>query len=245
MQSEQINELVTALSKAQMEFKPVKKDQEAKGKSFSYHYADLATVLEAVREPLSKNGLCLMHTTEWTEGGAFVLIGRLVHISGQFISAHWPLPTNAGPQDLGSHLTYGRRYTATALLGIAAEEDDDAQKVKDDKVSTAKPRTVQGKQPLPPVAPGPNGEAKPQITLMRAKDGSQMNFPVTKRGAAAALESLDVLIEEDPDNWAANREMALHLSSTAGNVEIEMADGKTTVGNHVTALLQRMEGPVP
>lgn len=237
MQSEQIHELATALAKAQISFQPVLKGQEAKGTAFSYHYADLATVLDAVRKPLSDNGLCLMHTTEWTEAGAFVLIGRLIHTSGQYISAAWPLPDNAGPQDLGKHLTYGRRYTATALLGIAAEEDDDAQGVKDKKVSTRAPR-----KPAQPEHPHPSPSVpKKKITLMRAQDGSVMEFDASKAGAIAAFQALDVLLEESENNWEANREVVMRLLTTAPDVSI----GTMTVKEKVDELVTLHEGVVP
>ncbi len=131
--SRNTDKISEALAKAQGEFKAVKKSRTATvhGKSkdgtaikYSYKYADLADVVEAIREPLCKNGLCFTQTLDRDN-----LISTLMHSSGQQISNYVPLVSaqGNGPQALGSSLTYSRRYGLTALLGIAAEEDEDAQ----------------------------------------------------------------------------------------------------------------------
>ncbi|OFW58460.1 MAG: hypothetical protein A2133_00840 [Actinobacteria bacterium RBG_16_64_13] len=128
-QSVEIGELAAALAKAQAEFPSVKKDQTAKIESqkgsYSYTYADLASVLEAVRGPLTKNGLALVQPMTWSDEHPWLLT-RLLHSSGQWIESRYPLAMYERPQEMGSAITYARRYTISALLGIAAEEDDDA-----------------------------------------------------------------------------------------------------------------------
>jgi len=67
--SENINELAAALAKAQASIPPVKKDLSAvietkAGGKYAYAYADLASVLEAIRKPLSDNGLAVIQTVE-------------------------------------------------------------------------------------------------------------------------------------------------------------------------------------
>jgi hypothetical protein len=49
-----------------------------------------------------------------------------LHTSGQWIASEHPLPLSGRPQEIGSALTYARRYSLSALIGIAADEDDDA-----------------------------------------------------------------------------------------------------------------------
>jgi hypothetical protein len=70
---------------------------------------------------LSANGLAFVQTI--SDG---VLHTRLLHTSGQWIASEHPLPMSGKPQEIGSALTYARRYSLSALLGIAADEDDDA-----------------------------------------------------------------------------------------------------------------------
>jgi hypothetical protein len=127
-QSQEIGKLAEALAQAQGNFKPIKKERTAKIESskgsYSYRYADLSDVLDAVRTPLANFGLALIQPITWHEEHPW-LVTRLVHSSGEWIESLYPLGTYDRPQEMGSAITYARRYTLTALLGIAAEEDDD------------------------------------------------------------------------------------------------------------------------
>jgi len=123
-----LGELTAALAKAQAAFPKVLKDRTAKIAStkgeYSYKYADLASLLDAVRKPLSDNGLALVQPIEITERG-MVLHTMLLHSSGAHLDSYYPLATHDRPQEMGSEITYSRRYTAGSILGIASEEDDD------------------------------------------------------------------------------------------------------------------------
>lgn len=90
------------------------------GASYQYKYASLATILSHVRPNLTANGLAVVQIVQ-----PGMLITRLIHTSGQMFEARYALPTTGSAQDLGSAITYGRRYTLVPLLGIAAESDDD------------------------------------------------------------------------------------------------------------------------
>lgn len=128
--SETLGELATALAKAQVEFPAVHKTRTARIKTdkgeYSYVYADLSDVLDAIRKPLADNGLTITQPIV-LEQGATVLVSRLLHASGQWIESTYPLPNYSRPQEMGSAITYARRYTLCALLGITAEDDDDGQ----------------------------------------------------------------------------------------------------------------------
>jgi hypothetical protein len=120
--SEQINELATALSKAQGEIKNAVK--ETKNEFFKSKYADLAAVLEEARKALSKHGLSIVQTTDRRED-AIYLITTMLHISGQWVDSELPLILQKQDmQGLGSALTYARRYSLAAICGIAQEDDD-------------------------------------------------------------------------------------------------------------------------
>lgn len=128
MHSEQVNEIAAALAKAQGEFGAVKKDKTAKVKSdkanYEYAYADLASVIDGVRDALSKNAIAFTQIPGFNDKGAFVLVTKLIHSSGQWIAGEWPLPNQAAPQQMGSSLSYARRYSLCAVAGIATEDDD-------------------------------------------------------------------------------------------------------------------------
>jgi len=117
--SEQINELAAALAKAQGMMDNAIMNRT--NPHFKSKYADLAAIFVAARKPLSANGLAIVQTI-----GDGVLHTRLLHTSGQWIASEHPLPTSGRPQEIGSALTYARRYSLSALIGIAADEDDDA-----------------------------------------------------------------------------------------------------------------------
>ncbi|WP_292222662.1 ERF family protein [Mesorhizobium sp.] len=92
-------------------------------------YATLNAVMTFLRPILENNGFSLVHTTLANGRGA-ALETILLHTSGEYISStiDVPLFKNNDPQAYGSGLTYGRRYSIMALLGLTAqEEDDDAQ----------------------------------------------------------------------------------------------------------------------
>ena len=124
MQSEQTAELSASLAKAQSAMKAAVFNKV--NPHFKNKYADLAAVLDAIRKPLADNGLSITQTTE-VRGDAFVLVTTLRHTSGQWVAGEYPLPIGATPQQLGSALTYARRYSLSSLACIAADEDDDAE----------------------------------------------------------------------------------------------------------------------
>lgn len=120
--SENINEIMTALSKAQGKIQPAAKDKS--NPYFKSKYADLASVWEACREALSEHGLAVVQTVGNKESG-MVLITTLGHSSGQWIRSEMPIVTAKNdPQTLGSAITYYRRYSLSAIVGVAPEDDD-------------------------------------------------------------------------------------------------------------------------
>lgn len=122
-QSEQINELVTALSKAQGEITPALKDSA--NPFFKSKYADLSSVWNACRDPLSRHGLAIVQTMDSREGQLY-LTTTLAHSSGQWIKSFMPIILEKNtPQALGSAITYMRRYALSAIVGMTSEDDDD------------------------------------------------------------------------------------------------------------------------
>ena len=134
MQSPTIGSLAKALSMAHGNMKALGKAKSAQIKSekgnYSYQYADLADVIDVYRKPLSDVGLAVTQVLR-IAGDRMVLVTRLMHESGEFVESEYPLQNYTRPQEQGSAITYARRYTVTALLGIAAEEDDDGKRAQD------------------------------------------------------------------------------------------------------------------
>lgn len=120
--SESIKEIATALNKAQNEMGGAVKD--AKNPFFKSKYADLGSVVKAIKEPFANNGLSYSQFPVYLEG----LVGVetiLMHISGEWMSNTLLLPiTKKDPQAAGSAITYARRYALQSVAGVPAEDDD-------------------------------------------------------------------------------------------------------------------------
>jgi hypothetical protein len=122
-QSEQINELATALSKAQGEMQAAIKDSV--NPFFKSKYADLGSVWDAARPVLSKHGLCVLQSTEIVSDKV-VMSTILAHSSGQWVKSYLPLnPAKNDNQGMGAAMTYLRRYSLSALVGVVCDDDDD------------------------------------------------------------------------------------------------------------------------
>lgn len=126
-QSELINELAAALSKAQGEMQAAIKDKI--NPFFKSAYADLGSIWDAARPVLSKYGLCIMQTTEIsTEGSRIIMVTTLAHTSGQWMKSYLPLnPSKNDSQGVGAALTYLRRYSLSAIVGVVCDDDDDGE----------------------------------------------------------------------------------------------------------------------
>ena len=112
-----------AMAKAQQEFKGAEKSHE--NPFFKSRYAGLDDIWNAAKEVLGKHGLFVVQTTEAIkDNGACILMTRLCHVSGGEFSGTFPLIGVKDMQSMGSALTYARRYTLAAILGIVVEDDD-------------------------------------------------------------------------------------------------------------------------
>ena len=128
--SEQTDKLFAAFAAFQGEL-----DNASKGKSgHGYKYADLAECINSAKPFLVKNGLAVTQLMGSTEEGKPTLTTMLTHSSGQYLSdtlvmVEAKLQGGGGKnpvQELGSAITYQRRYAYTAIVGLAQEDDDAA-----------------------------------------------------------------------------------------------------------------------
>ena len=129
-EEEKRDQLYAALAKAQGEITAAEALQTADAGSYSYKYADLAACLEVVRKPLSDNELALIQIPSFIDGAVHIetIIG---HSSGQSISCTMSMhPEKGGPQAIGAVMTYLRRYSLSAMLGVAQYDDDAAAATK-------------------------------------------------------------------------------------------------------------------
>lgn len=150
--------LASALVAFMTEKPRVAKNQEARipGKDgrqgYSYKYADLADVDDAATPVLARHGLAFIAVPRRTEAGAYELVGTLVHTSGETMEGPLPLHGRTA-QELGSSITYMRRYLLGAMTGIVTDDDDDgtrAQAAQAQRATPAGPPEDQPRQGPPP-----------------------------------------------------------------------------------------------
>jgi hypothetical protein len=124
--SETIGAIAPALIKAQSQMQGISK--EGKNPAFKSKYVTLDSILDTLRPILTSNGLMLTQGSQQPETMQTVTVeSRIIHTSGEWISTTVTIPvTKPDAHGLGSALTYGRRYSVSALLAISADEDDDA-----------------------------------------------------------------------------------------------------------------------
>lgn len=121
--SEQINELASALNKAQAEMGGAVKDSS--NPFFKSKYADLASVIEACKDELTKHGLSISQLVTSDEQGRSYVETVLMHSSGQWIASKMLLHlAKTDMQGLGSAISYARRYSLQSILNIPAVDDD-------------------------------------------------------------------------------------------------------------------------
>lgn len=118
--SESIDEIATALSLAQKEMGAALKD----AKAHHGNYADLASVVAAIKEPLALMGLSYTQFPIVNDDSAGVMT-VLMHRSGQWMRSYYTLPlVRRDVHSVGSAITYARRYALQAVAGIPADDDD-------------------------------------------------------------------------------------------------------------------------
>lgn len=121
--SDTIGALAKALAKAQGAIKPAVKASE--NPFFKSSYADLPAIFKACREELTKNDITVIQSTGFDADGVF-LETMLAHSSGEWVSGVYPIrPVKPDPQSMGSAVTYARRYSLAAMVGVVAEDEDD------------------------------------------------------------------------------------------------------------------------
>ncbi len=131
LMSEKTDQLFTAMAKAQGEI-----EDPIKGKvnpHFKSKYVPLEAAREAAQEVLASHGLYIGQHPSCDAQGRISLTTIITHSSGQWMESSFPLPLppNATAQQFGSAMTYARRYSFMAALGLAGEPDDDGNKASE------------------------------------------------------------------------------------------------------------------
>ena len=125
-QTDQINELSTALIKFQLDFEKASLKKDAKNAHLRNSYISLDNLLNTIRPILSKNGLVVCQDL----AGDYITT-TIYHTSGQFRGSSMPFNPMSGNkgtnnlQQIGGGITYAKRYALSAMLSISVDTDDD------------------------------------------------------------------------------------------------------------------------
>lgn len=194
MQSETIGALAAALALAQEQFEPILKSRQVTvtpkkegARPYTFWYAPLDAVLDATGSALRANGLSLIQPLQ---GGSPARIRTmLLHTSGEWIASEVSLPaTPTTAQELGSLITYLRRYAVSAMLGVTTEEDDDAN------AGDGNQRTVTSHRADRPAPP----RAQPQKPATPKQHGFLLNLMKSSVFSDQEREETELWLSENP-----------------------------------------------
>ena len=135
--SESIANFAEAFAKFQAEVTDPKMDESTEyitksGKRINFKYASLKEIMKTIRPVLAKHGICIMQEPKM-DGNKVSITTILLHSSGEFVEFEPTIMNAISPmaQEIGSAITYGRRYSVSAVLGLGAEDDDDGNAAQD------------------------------------------------------------------------------------------------------------------
>jgi hypothetical protein len=198
---------------------------------FKKNYADLAAILDVVDGPMSSSGLAFIAWPEYRDG-TLLMVGRIEHTDGEFREGVFPLFGNK-PQDIGSSITYARRYLLQSLLNLAAEDDDG---------NGASGVDGKGKPPQQIQKTGPNNPSGSPARKPVKTNGKKLNDEVT--GLKVEFGRIMITKDEngqflfDEQEQAHGKELLVKLIADTPQVrkeklEIMIADAKETLRDRV------------
>ena len=196
-QSENIETLAAALAKAQGIIANPAFD--AINPHFKNRYATLGAHIDAVRGAFPANGLSVVQAIETPERDRVSLTTRILHSSGQWIESTVSASTGAKVQEIGSTVTYLRRYALAAIVGIVGEEDDDGESDRSTRERAPAAR------PAAALAPRPSGGAASltaRLATPPARDKEPTNRVNLDAVAPPATETLNA-----PDSSMSSRKV--------------------------------------
>lgn len=145
--------LAGALARVQAELPKLERDrtvtvQQKNGDTYSYSYVTLANLSDAILPLLAKHGLSFAAMPGAGADGKMCVRYQLLHESGEVLTGEFPISGEGGIQMIGGRITYARRYCLAALVGVAADEDDESR-LADDGPRTAQRATARQRSQRP------------------------------------------------------------------------------------------------
>ncbi len=196
-ESQTIGKLAEALAKAQGMMLNASKDKD--NPFFKSTYADLASVWDACRVPLSSNGLCVTQAVSILEN-KLILTTKLIHLSGEWMSSVIPITTannKTDPQAIGSAITYFRRFTLQSLVGVAPEDQDDDGNLANNKQPPVSPKKYPKKHDLGPSETEGYPLATPPYRIPAGKHAKKAIEEIDRHELMRYIEKCEAGIAQD------------------------------------------------
>lgn len=129
------NNLYTKFMKVLNEVPNFVTDETAQAGKKTYKYLNLATILKTIKPVFEKHGLAFIQRVTFDNTGeARQVIGTVETIifddKEQMVACSYPFFVTGDPQQVGSAITYARRYSLYAVLGVFPDKDDDGAYAK-------------------------------------------------------------------------------------------------------------------
>lgn len=243
--SDTIGELAAAMAKAQAAITGAIKS--SKNPHFGNRYADLASVWEGCRGPLTDHGLSVIQFPRLTHLGgemwAIELDTLLLHASGEWLADTLAIPVlKIDAQSIGSAITYARRYALGAVAGVAPEDDDGEGAVG--RASESGPRVI-GEPPLAAMARVARmGSAAPKDAAPMATVRGKVLGHITR---AAGTGTRHVITLDDQRTYGtlvqALSDVATDAAAAGAEVEITYRD--TRLGREIATIRDLSEPDPP
>ena len=200
-------------------------------------YADLVQVNRVVLARLNALGVIWKTKPTLLDDGKFVLEYELLHVaSGDSDGGRWPLKLSENPQQMGSQVTYARRYSLLAITGVAAEdEDDDGDQASGRRTAQ---RAPQARQAQPSAAAGQRTAQRRPAGPQPPLPGEEPDGPIGQdqhRHMHALWRELGFSGDENRDNRLAITAKIVGLPDLQSSADLTRAQGDTVI----TALRER------
>ncbi len=239
----QARTLPERLAAARAAILPIKKTASAKvvtktGGSYSYSYAPLDAVLDAVVPALASQGLALTQPLEAREDGGLLVVTEVRDPDGEVLRAEVPVPPQPDPQRLGAWVTYGRRYTLASLLAIATEEDTDAAGVGEAKPAGKAESGASRKAQATPSQKPEEEEKRERLTLVSIKAVKLAKEGTKKDGTPWRMWALELGDGKEVTTFSSTvADLASSLAGSGKLVNISLVTrGKFTNASEIEVL---------
>ena len=237
---------LAAFVKAQKDMDPAVKGSS--NAHFKNKYADIGAVLEAALPALNKHGISLLQFPGWDhEAGQPSMSTTLAHTSGGRLTftSSCPMGRGDGPQAYGSFVTYLRRYTCQAALGLGSEDDDGEgaegrgkNKPAPKKAPAPKRATVAGKGVNAPLKQWTEKERKAFMARI-----SQPDIDCGGKGGYEAIKKMcELMGAPSPSRMSEDRRKGLIVYCLTEAGKLKLGDAYAVIDYHTHGLSQDKEG---